>query len=265
MKKYLFIIFVLHLSCSGIFAQTARTSAVMESLISDFITNINNVPQLGTSEKVMSLFHKSFRNEVTIFDLGGKMQTQNRNYLSTQQTYNRYTQAGAKVEYKLQRFLRSYANDSIGYVVFEMEYQLMMNGAAYRKGEQTVTYQLEKVNNQWQAMNGMTFIHFKEVNKGSCDCTLFNKNSEYVATLQVPDTDEYLTKYHIIKFKQITGAQREVMVDNILYAWTIDSKSYITTPDKRTLTLKTRNEAEVVNAIMNDIYRAHCFNVVFTK
>jgi hypothetical protein len=265
LKKYLFLIFALHLCCSSIFAQTVRTSAIMETLIADFIKNINNVPQLGTSEKVMSFFHKSFRNEVTIFDLGGKMQTQNRNYLSTQQTYNRYTQAGAKVEYKLQRFLKSYANDSVGYVVFEMEYQLMMNGAAYRKGEQTVTYQLEKINNQWQAMNGMTFIHYKEVNKGSCDCTLFNKNSEYVATLQVPDGDDYLTKYHTIKFKQITGAQREVMVDNVLYAWTIDSKSYITTPDKRTLTLKTRNEAEVVNAIMNDIYRAHCFNVVFAK
>lgn len=237
----------------------------METFVRDFVKNVNAVPQLGSSEKVMAMFSKSFRNEVTIFDLSNKMQTQHRNYLTTQQTYSRYQSTGATVDYRLQRILKSYSNDSVGYIVFEMEYELLMNGKAYRKGEQTITYHLAKSQNQWQALNGISFIHYKEVNKGSCDCTLFNKNSEYVATLEIPDGDDYVKKYHTIKFKQITGAQREVMVDNTLYAWTIDSKSYITTPDKRTLVLKTRNEPEVVNAIMNDIYRDNCFNVVFTK
>jgi hypothetical protein len=265
LKKIIYLFVLAFLANTTLFAQNDRNSSTMEALVRDFVKHINEVPKLGTSDKVMAIFHKSFHNEVTIFDLRKKMETQHRNYLSTQQTYNRYIKPGSKVEYEVKRFLKSYSNDSIGYVVFELEYQLMMDGKAYRKGEQTITYQATKNQKDWQFTQGISFIHYKEVNKGSCDCTLFNKNSEYVATLQLPDGDSYATQYHTLKFKQVTPAQQEVVVDGTLYVWTQESKSYITTPDKRSLPLKGKSEGEVVNAILNDLHKDHCFNVTFTK
>jgi hypothetical protein len=139
------------------------------------------------------------------------------------------------------------------------------SGKIYKVGEQTVALQVVKRNKQWLFEEGSTFIRYKQLNKAACDCQLYTKGSEYIATLQVPQGDDYVKRFYTIRFEPKTANQKEIWFDGTLYVWTLDGTNTITTPDKRKLTTKTQNEAEAVNVIINDVHKEQCFNVIFQQ
>ncbi len=273
-KKIFFSLLIIAISTAIALAQTStktetsaqNNSVAMEEQVRFFIKSINELPKNGSSEPLMRLFSPHFSNHVTIFDLDGKTRSEIRDFGTTQLFYNRYTLPNIKADYRLSRMLKSYSNDSIGFVVFEIEYDMYNNGSVYKTGEQTVSFQVVKANKQWVFEGGTTFIRYKQLTKAPCDCQLYSKgNSDYVATLQVPQGDDYVTRYHNLHFVSKSNNQKEVLVDGVLYVWTLEGSSFVTTPDKRSLTIKSRNEAEVINAIIGDIHKEHCFNIVFQK
>jgi hypothetical protein len=271
MKCFLCLMVVLITNFS--WAQTTKTvdteaamqSTVMAQQVANLIAEINNVSKNGSSEPLMRLFNRSYRNRVTIFDLDNKTRIENRDFVTTQLFYNRYTQPNVRADYHLTKIIKSYSTDSIGFVMFELDYDMYNAGKLYKVGEQTLTMQLVKNGNQWLFEDGITVIKYKQLNKTTCDCQLYNKGTDYVATIQAPKGDDYVTKYHTIRFATANATQKEVYVDGALYLWTTEGKSYITTPDKRTLTAKTQNEAEIINLILSDLYKENCFSVNFQK
>ena len=234
-----------------------------ETLITDFVAAINGVPKQGNTTRVMSFFAPNFRNEVTIFDLSNKMQVSTRDFFATQEIYTRYCQPNNTVDYKIKKFLKSYANDTIAYAVFEIEYSLLNKNTVYRKGEQTVTYTMVRRQNTWQIVRGTTFIHYTAVEKGNCACKLYNNGNEYLAQLETPQGEDYLTKQYTIKLKPLSKTQAEIEVEGAIYLLNREGHCSITTPDKRTLNMKTNKDAEAVNLILSDMHKDNCFSVIF--
>ena len=274
MKLFFTTIFVAISSYHSVLAQApdanssqdaAQNAPIIEAQVNAFIGAINEVSKSGTTNGLMRLFSPRFRNHVTIFDLDGKTKTEDRSYGNTQLFYNRYTQTNVKADYRLTRILTAYANDSVGFAVFEVDYNMYNNGAIYKVGAQNITFQWAKTNGVWLIEDGMSFVRYKQLYKGSCDCALYSKGADFMATLQVPKGEDYTTQYHNIHFGTAKNGQREVAMDGATYLWTIEGKSAITTPDKRILTAKTKNEAEIINLIISDLHKEHCFNVTFKQ
>lgn len=241
----------------------SRASKMMEDQVNGYVEALNNVATIGTTDRVMANFAPNYKGDMVIYDLDNKMQFQNRDFYGMQQAYNRILQPGNSVSYRVLRFLKSYANDTIGYAVYEVEYDLLHNGTAYRTGEQTVTFESAKRGDKWQFVRGLSFVHYKAVEKGICSCMLFDKGTDYIAQIETPQGEDYSTKFHSFKFKPAGNGQQEVIVDGSTYIMTKEGRSYITTPDRRTLELRTGKDLEAVNVILSDLHRDHCFSVNF--
>lgn len=272
MSKHLFFAaFIAAFSLSFCFAQTktetntANSSAAMDAQVELLVKTINEVSKMGSTEPLMRLFSTNFSGHITIFDIDGKTRGEDRSYGSMQRFYNRYTQPQVRADYRLTRILKSYATDSLGFVVFELEYDMYNNGKIYKVGEQTLSLQAVKRNNQWLFEDGVTFIRYKQLNKAVCECQLYTKGSDYIATLQVPQGEDYVKRFYNIRFAPQATNQKEIWFDGSLYVWTLDETNTIVTPDKRKLTTKTKNEAEAINVIINDVHKDQCFNVVFQQ
>jgi hypothetical protein len=238
-------------------------SRFAEKMIADFVEAINEVSKQGNTTRVMSFFAPNFRNEVTIFDLSNKMQVNTRDFFATQDIYARYQQPNNTVNYRISRFLKSYSNDTMAYAVFELDYSLMNKGVVYRKGEQTVTYTLARRQNTWQFVRGTTFIHYTAVEKGVCPCKLFNNGNEYLAQLETPQGEDYTTKQYTFKINILSKTQSEIDADGLIYILNREGHSTITTPDKRSLPMRTNKDAEAINIILNDQHKENCFSVLF--
>ncbi len=244
-------------------AKAMQTAKQAETMITDFVAAINNVPKQGNTTQIMSYFAPSFKNEVTIFDLNGKMQVNTRDFFATQDIYMRYCQPNNTVDYKITKILKSYSNDTMAYAVFEMEYSLLNKGTVYRKGEQTLTYTMARRGTRWQFVRATTFIHYTAVEKGNCACKLFNNGNEYLALLETPQGEDYLTKQYAFKFTPLNKSQTEIEVEGLKYILNKDGQTTITMPDKRTIKMKTNKDAEAVNVILNDQHKDNCFSVIF--
>lgn len=261
-------IFSLFLGISSIFGQTGskpieNSSKFAETMVLDFVKTINDVPKQGTTARVMAFFAPNFRNEVTVFDLSNKMVVSTRDYFGTQEVYTRYHQPNNTVDYRVSKFLKSYSNDTMAYAVFELEYSLLNKGTAYRKGVQTVTYTMARRQTTWQFVRGTTFIHYTEVEKGNCPCKLFNNGNEYLAQIETPQGEDYLTKQYTIKVNLVSKVQSEIIVEGAVYLLNRDGQSKVVTPDRRTLAMRTNKDAEAINLILSDLHKENCFSVNF--
>ena len=232
-------------------------------MILDFVKAINDVPKQGTTGRIMTFFAPNFRNEVTVFDLSNKMVVSTRDYFGTQEVYTRYHQPNNTVDYRVSRFLKSYSNDTMAYAVFELEYSLLNKGTAYRKGVQTVTYTMARRQTTWQFVRGTTFIHYTEVEKGNCPCKLFNNGNEYLAQIETPQGEDYLTKQYTIKVNLVSKVQSEIIVEGAVYLLNRDGQTKVITPDRRTLSMRTSKDAEAINLILSDLHKENCFSVNF--
>ncbi len=265
--KSIFIVAFLLLTQTITYAQKqdpTDNAKFAEGKITDLVKAINSVAAQGNTTKVMAMFAPNFRNEVTTFDLSGKMVITTRDFFTTQDIYARYNQPNNTVDYKITKFLKSYANDTMAYSIFEVDYSLINKGVAYRKGTQTLTYTMARRGaTNWQFVRASSFIHYTEVEKGTCPCKLFNNGSEYLAQIETPQGDDYLTKHYNIRFNNLTKTQAEITIEGNVYALNKDGVCTITTPDKRKLTMRTNKDSEAINLILNDLHKENCFSVLF--
>jgi hypothetical protein len=266
MKKIITLLALIGGLNASSFAQKTNDAnlKILEQKVRDFAKHLTETSVSKSIDKAMGVFHPSYKNDITIYDLGGKHATQQRDFVKTRETYTGFTSQGSTVEYKIGKILGGFAGDSLGYISFTMEYSLYRDGLMYRRGTQESTWDFVKWNNDWWATKARTHIIYREVKKATCPCTLFTKKeNEYAIQLEMPDGDGYSDKFHAILFKEVKKGQKEVIVDGAIYILNEEGKVQLATPNRQTIELKTNKNLEVIAAILKDIHGNQCFNVKY--
>ncbi|MDX2283749.1 MAG: hypothetical protein NW241_06280 [Bacteroidia bacterium] len=179
----------------------------LDQFIADFSRDYVNLPQSKNKQSFLKYFAPDATSNLYIFNLSGKGRVQNsdRNGLETYLD-NILRSPSIYIGYEVTDKSVTYASQTIGVVVYRVNFEIKEETGIWVKGNETVTLALEKRAGLWQVVHYTVMQVEDEKLKGTCLCELFVSevaDGEVVAKTTIPSGRSYSTRFDNFDFRTV--------------------------------------------------------------
>jgi hypothetical protein len=209
-------------------AQDGVNAKEIEQTVLDMMHTYETLPETKNKEKMLEYFDKNYKVDRVRFNISERFEYKINNLEDADRLFTLVTQnPGMKVEYKVDRFIKTYASETLGYAIFEATYNITKDDNPYVHGTEIQTYFFQKFEGRWKVMHGQVVQVRDKVNKSACSCQVYKSeasSNSFIVQTEVPDGDVFVKKMNTFTFETLENGFRVVDVDGKRFSWDTDGK-----------------------------------------